>query len=223
MLRQYGIRGEDGRTLILYRISLQSIVVAHFVVDLRQIYLADSHDTSFGTRTVSPLRFATTVLGNLGAPLCTVSGPSESAYWDASEWRRPRSSPNPLAVGLLGCTEQTILLSPRLVWRYAILSGTNWALRVQYFAVLSPKPLVDDVFEDVEYGERLLALVRRGDTGDTTQDTPTTARRDCVKAVPLGPRTRAKPKILVCARPRHTPASSDHDLTPLLPSAQQDP
>lgn len=71
----------------------ESLTVCHLILHLRQVHLADGPSSDDGPLRSSFLRFASNVVGNLGAPL-DLDG--EAGTEDLS----PRSSANPLADGL---------------------------------------------------------------------------------------------------------------------------
>ncbi|KAI0763199.1 hypothetical protein BC629DRAFT_1544456 [Irpex lacteus] len=73
--------------------AFRSITLSHFMINLRQVYLECEGNQALGTLRSSSIRFATSVVGNLGAPLSF--GTEGSISMDQLE----RSS-NPLAAGL---------------------------------------------------------------------------------------------------------------------------
>lgn len=92
---------------------LRAITVSHFIVNLRQVYLSESDNHAVGTLRMSTVRFATSIAGNLGAPLHTTDA-SSSFDTPASLTRRGTyTSNNPLAVGLPRPEEHTALLSEK--------------------------------------------------------------------------------------------------------------
>ncbi len=72
------------------------------MINLRQVYLEGGGNQASGTLRSSSIRFATSVVGNLGAPLSIGAVAEDSISMD----QRERSS-NPLAAGLyLGTTDE---------------------------------------------------------------------------------------------------------------------
>lgn len=89
--------GDTVTTFIFINEGLASVLLSRFLLDLRSVYLADGDGSD---PTVSSVRFAASVIGNMGAPL--------NASWAASSVSEPSTeiderveySSNPLAVGL---------------------------------------------------------------------------------------------------------------------------
>ena len=84
---------------------MQSIVIAHFILSLRQVLLVTEYhddDLSYDDTGRAPSMFSFSWLGNFGAPLHNhvdseiVFAPFASSTGSS----RPKSSPNPLAYGL---------------------------------------------------------------------------------------------------------------------------
>ena len=80
--------------------SLTSILLSHFILDLRSIPLSED-DTSGSTHQVTSVRFATNIEGNLGASLDVSWATGEERDIDSEEDNDIAYSDNPLAVGLI--------------------------------------------------------------------------------------------------------------------------
>lgn len=84
---------------------MQSIVIGHFILSLRQVLLVTEYhddDLSYDGVGRSPSMFSFSWLGNFGAPLHNHVD-SEivfAPFASSTESSRPKSSPNPLAYGL---------------------------------------------------------------------------------------------------------------------------
>ena len=78
--------------------SLTSILLSHFILDLRSIPLSED-DTSGSTHQVTSVRFASNIEGNLGASLDISWATGEERYIDEEEDNDNVYSDNPLAVG----------------------------------------------------------------------------------------------------------------------------
>ena len=81
--------------------SLTSILLSHFILDLRSIIHLSEDDTSGSTRQVTSVRFATNIEGNLGATLDMSWATGEERDIDSEEDNDIAYSDNPLAVGLI--------------------------------------------------------------------------------------------------------------------------
>ena len=79
--------------------SLSSILLSHFILDLRSIPLSED-DTSGSTHQVTSVRFASNIEGNLGASLDVSWATGEDQDIDEEEDNDIVYSDNPLAVGL---------------------------------------------------------------------------------------------------------------------------
>ena len=77
---------------------MQTIILCRLILSLRQVHLADGSSASDGPLRSSFLRFASRVVGNLGAPVDWEG--TVDAELDAED-EAPRFSDNPLADGLL--------------------------------------------------------------------------------------------------------------------------
>ena len=80
--------------------SLTSILLSHFVLDLRSFPLSED-DTSGSTRQVTSVRFASNIEGNLGASLDISWATGEERNIDEEEDDDIVYSDNPVAVGLI--------------------------------------------------------------------------------------------------------------------------
>ena len=80
--------------------SLTSILLSHFILDLRSIPLSED-DTSGSTHQVTSVRFATNIEGNLGASLDISWATGEERDIDEEEDNDIVYSDNPLAVELI--------------------------------------------------------------------------------------------------------------------------
>ena len=80
--------------------SLTSILLSHFILDLRSIPLSED-DTSGSTHQVTSVRFASNIEGNLGASLDISWATGEERDIDSEEDNDIAYSDNPLAVGLI--------------------------------------------------------------------------------------------------------------------------
>lgn len=95
---------------VVYLHSFQSINVSHFVMNLRQVFLNDDENPACGSLRISSARFATSMAGNVGAPLHL---PEDRTVEELHSFRRTRTrsvqiSNNPLAVGLLEPDEHSV-------------------------------------------------------------------------------------------------------------------
>ena len=88
----------DNTDTIYY--SLTSILLSHFILDLRSIHLSED-DTSGSTHQVTSVRFASNIEGNLGASLDISWATGEERDIDEEEDNDIVYSDNPLAVGLI--------------------------------------------------------------------------------------------------------------------------
>ena len=79
--------------------SLTSILLSHFILDLRSIHLSED-DTSGSTRQVTSVRFASNIGANLGGSLDISWATGEDQDIDEEEDNDIVYSDNPLAVGL---------------------------------------------------------------------------------------------------------------------------
>ncbi|CAL1703597.1 unnamed protein product [Somion occarium] len=104
--------GDTVTTFIFINEGLASVLLSRFLLDLRSVYLADGDGSD---PTVSSVRFAASVIGNMGAPL--------NASWAASSVSEPSTeiderveySSNPLAVGLFDFDQGSGLILTRRV------------------------------------------------------------------------------------------------------------
>ena len=80
--------------------SLTSILLSHFILDLRSFHLSED-DTSGSTRQVTSVRFASNIEGNLGASLDISWATGEERNIDEEEDDDIVYSDNPVAVGLI--------------------------------------------------------------------------------------------------------------------------
>ena len=80
--------------------SLTSILLSHFILDLRSIPLSED-DSSGSTHQVTSVRFATNIEGNLGASLDISWATGEERDIDEEEDTNIVYSDNPVAVGLI--------------------------------------------------------------------------------------------------------------------------
>ena len=80
--------------------SLTSILLSHFILDLRSIHLSED-DTSGSTHQVTSVRFATNIEGNLGATLNISWATGEERDIDEEEDDDIVYCDNPHAVGLI--------------------------------------------------------------------------------------------------------------------------
>ena len=78
--------------------SFTSILLSHFILDLRSIHLSED-DTSGSTHQVTSVRFASNIEGNLGASLDISWATGEERDIDEEEDDDIVYSDNPLAVG----------------------------------------------------------------------------------------------------------------------------
>ena len=88
----------NNNNIICY--SLTSILLSHFILDLRSIPLSED-DTSGSTNQVTSVRFASNIEGNLGASLDVSWATGEERDIDEEEDNNIVYSNNPLAVGLI--------------------------------------------------------------------------------------------------------------------------
>ena len=79
--------------------SLTSILLSHFILDLRSIIHLSEDDTSGSTRQVTSVRFATNIDGNLGGSLDISWATGEERNIDGEEDDNIVYSDNPVAVG----------------------------------------------------------------------------------------------------------------------------
>ena len=77
--------------------SFTSILLSHFILDLRSIHLSED-DTSGSTHQVTSVRFATNIEGNLGASLDISWATGEERDIDEEEDNNIVHSDHPLAV-----------------------------------------------------------------------------------------------------------------------------
>ena len=91
----YSCRNNDN--IISY--SLTSILLSHFILDLRSIPLSED-ESSGSTHQVTSVRFASNIEGNLGASLDISWATGEDQDIDEEEDNDIVYSDNPLAVGL---------------------------------------------------------------------------------------------------------------------------
>ena len=80
--------------------SLTSILLSHFILDLRSIIHLSEDDTSGSTHQVTSVRFACNIEGNLGASLDISWATGEERDTDGEEDNDIAYSDNPVAVGL---------------------------------------------------------------------------------------------------------------------------
>ena len=80
--------------------SFTSILLSHFILDLRSIHLSKD-DTSGSTRQVMSVRFASNIEGNLGESLHVLWATEEERDIDEEEDNGIVNSDNPVAVGLI--------------------------------------------------------------------------------------------------------------------------
>ena len=80
--------------------SFTSILLSHFILDLRSIHLSED-DTSGSTHQVTSVRFASNIEGNLGATLDGSWATGEERDIDSEEDNDIAYSDNPVAVGLI--------------------------------------------------------------------------------------------------------------------------
>ena len=80
--------------------SLTSILLSHFILDLRSIPLSED-DTSGSTHQVTSVRFASNIGENLGGSLDISWATGEERDIDEEEDDNPVYSDNPPAVGLI--------------------------------------------------------------------------------------------------------------------------
>ncbi|KAJ3554823.1 hypothetical protein NM688_g2904 [Phlebia brevispora] len=94
---------------------LQSINISRFVTNLRHVYMSDGSNRALGSLRMSSVRFANSIVGNIGAPLHVSEDHDPEMHLSTRRSRSIRSirSNNPLAVGLQQSEEQTALLSER--------------------------------------------------------------------------------------------------------------
>ncbi|CAL1698303.1 unnamed protein product [Somion occarium] len=80
--------------------SLASVLISHFILDLRSVYRSNANSDA-PEHSVSSVRFASAVVANLGASLDAswVTGRSENC--DDADEEPTQFSNNPLGVGLL--------------------------------------------------------------------------------------------------------------------------
>ena len=81
--------------------SLTSILLSHFILDLRSIIHLSEDDTSGSTHQVTSVRFASNIEGNLGASLDISWATGEERDIDEEEDDNIVYSDNPPAVGLV--------------------------------------------------------------------------------------------------------------------------
>ena len=80
--------------------SLTSILLSHFILDLRSIHLSED-DSSGSTHQVTSVRFASNIEGNLGGSLDILWATGEDQDIDEEEDDDMVYSDNPHAVGLV--------------------------------------------------------------------------------------------------------------------------
>ena len=88
----------DNNNIIYY--SLTSILLPHFILDLRSIPLSED-ESSGSTHQATSVRFASNIEGNLGASLDVSWATGEERDIDSEEDNDIAYSDNPLAVGLI--------------------------------------------------------------------------------------------------------------------------
>ncbi|KAH9923018.1 hypothetical protein B0H21DRAFT_161184 [Amylocystis lapponica] len=86
--------------------TISPILVSHFMLNLREIYLSDSDDTSL----VGSISFTSRLAGNLGAPLDGELGHIDLEDDDLPSVPEPLFSHNPLAEGLVPNLDATTRL-----------------------------------------------------------------------------------------------------------------
>lgn len=90
--------------IIFHFYSLHSILLSHFILDLRSIYPTASNPAQSSNKTTS-LQFATNIEGNLGTSLDVSWATGEGR--DIEEDEEIKYSDNPLAAGLLEIDSRT--------------------------------------------------------------------------------------------------------------------
>ena len=88
----------DNTDIVSYRLT--SILLSHFILDLRSIHLSED-DTSGSTHQVTSVRFASNIEGNLGASLDISWATGQERDMGEEEDDNPVYSDNPPAVGLI--------------------------------------------------------------------------------------------------------------------------
>ena len=88
----------DDTDIIYY--SFTSILLSHFILDLRSIHLSEDETSGFAHQ-VTSVRSASNIEGNLGASLDTSWATGEERGTDEEEDDNPVYSNNPPAVGLI--------------------------------------------------------------------------------------------------------------------------
>ena len=88
----------NNHNIIYY--SFTSILLSHFILDLRSIPLSED-ESSGSTHQVTSVRFASNIEGNLGASLDISWATGEERDIDEEEDDNPVYSDNPPAVGLI--------------------------------------------------------------------------------------------------------------------------
>ncbi|KAF7791629.1 hypothetical protein EIP86_002648 [Pleurotus ostreatoroseus] len=192
--------------------ALQSIVISHFILSLRQILLAtEVDDETYVLGTMS-------WLGNVGAPLSTHHDVDSEIVFARGSYSsaslRPKSSPNPLAYGLpqAGAHEESIVLLDEDRKRMdETKADLGYGLEVD-----SPHD-VGDFFDDPQYGLRVLKAMHRGNTME--MEPP--SRRSSPGLPQSPPPRRGSPLARTpppCASPTLTPRHSRSPLAARLAS-----
>ncbi|KAJ3483380.1 hypothetical protein NLI96_g6351 [Meripilus lineatus] len=122
--------------------QVSCILQCHWIFQLRQVLLSDDDTTSLGS--MSSVRFANRLMGNIGAPLRHIG----SSDLDSLDDESILFSSDPLSTMAIPDTpsdQETLLLNRQS----------------------SVDIEIDDLFEDEEYGKKVLGLIRRKGTTDT--------------------------------------------------------
>ncbi|KAK7677133.1 hypothetical protein QCA50_019842 [Cerrena zonata] len=100
-LRQVMAGGDLASAFVYINEAIASILISHFILDLRGVYLGDGDE--WDENTSISLNFGDSVIGNLGAPLDSawVEGQSGKERNTEEEDESIKFSRNPLSVGLL--------------------------------------------------------------------------------------------------------------------------
>ncbi|KAK7688790.1 hypothetical protein QCA50_008330 [Cerrena zonata] len=95
--------GEDFSIFIVVEEVINSIILSHFILDLRSIYHTPNN-TANATSQSSTLRFASVLEGNMGATLTTIWTTGEGV--DADSDSSIQYSEYPFSAGLANCKEE---------------------------------------------------------------------------------------------------------------------
>lgn len=157
-------------------LRLESLTICHLILHLRQVHLADGSSSTDSRLRSTFLRFASNVVGNLGAPL---ELDREFDVESEPDDFRPRSSDNPLADSLAHAPNVSSMRNVEPS-RYAIVHALFFLFSFIFFTFCrSPAAStikLDETFDDLEYGRRRLSVFRRTESQGLQDEDASVAR-----------------------------------------------